>query len=230
MNLSRQGRAGEALPEVERVGELERAGALLSPLRLSILEQAREPASATAIASRLGESRQKVNYHVKELEKARFLRPTEQRRRGNLFEQLYVATARSYVLDPRMMAPLDADPERIAERQSAARLLSIAGRMQSEVARAHEQAQARGEALPTLSIEARIGFTSAGQRAAFARALRDAVTDVVGRFAGSVDGGEAGEREDAARPYRLVVGCHPIPPAEEDDVPETEHHEETSDA
>lgn len=201
--------------EVESVGDLERAGALLSPLRLSILEHAREPASATVIAARLGESRQKIHYHVKALEKARFLRPTEQRRRGNLLEQLYVATARSYVLDPRLTAPLDADPATIAERESAARLLSLAGRTQSEVARAHEQAQARGKSLPTLSIDARVGFTSAAQRAAFARALRDAVTDVVGRFAASAEGTDEGDR---ARPYRLLVACHPIPP--EGDAPE----------
>lgn len=220
--------------DVERVGDLERAGALLSPLRLSILEHAREPASATAIAARLGESRQKINYHVKALEKARFLRARGERRRGNLLEQLYVATARSYVLDPRILEPLVADPETIAERQSAARLLSLAGRMQSELSRAHEEVQERGEKLPTLSIEARVGFTGPGQRAAFARALRDAVTDVVGRFAVAVDGGEEAE----VRPYRLLVGCHPIPSAagprsvdgpDGSAEPETGEGEETND-
>ena len=46
----------------------------LSPLRRAVLERLREaPASATEVAGELGESRQRVNYHVRALERVRFV-------------------------------------------------------------------------------------------------------------------------------------------------------------
>ena len=78
----------------------QRAGALLHPLRQRLLSLSREPASASELARRLGLPRQRVNYHVRKLEAAGFLRPAGRARKGNMIEQKYVATARAYVLSP----------------------------------------------------------------------------------------------------------------------------------
>jgi biotin operon repressor len=56
-------------------------------LRMRVLDEAREPTSATAIAERLGLPRQRVNYHVQALAKAGFLQRAGTRRKRNLVEQ-----------------------------------------------------------------------------------------------------------------------------------------------
>jgi hypothetical protein len=53
------------------IASAERAAVLLDPLRLRLLEQLREPDSAAGLARRLCLPRQKVNYHLRELEKQR---------------------------------------------------------------------------------------------------------------------------------------------------------------
>ena len=72
--------------------------ALSHPLRVRILDALREPDSAAAVARRLGEARQKVNYHLKELERSGLVVRTGERRNGNFVESLYRAAARTLVV------------------------------------------------------------------------------------------------------------------------------------
>jgi DNA-binding transcriptional ArsR family regulator len=72
--------------------------ALAHPLRVRILEQLREPASAAEVARRLNESRQNLNYHVKELARGGLVRRTGRRRAGGFTETLYQANANSLVV------------------------------------------------------------------------------------------------------------------------------------
>src|SRR5215468_7344949 len=99
----------EARIELATVSDVEEAAVLLHPLRLEILSLCREPASASELGRRLGLPRQRVNYHVRALERAGFLRPAGRRRRRNMIEQRYVASARAFVLSPRILGPIAAD-------------------------------------------------------------------------------------------------------------------------
>ena len=54
---------------------------------------AREPASATEVAARLGESRQRVNYHVRALERGGLVELVEERARRGCTERVVRATA-----------------------------------------------------------------------------------------------------------------------------------------
>ena len=85
-----------ALPDLECVFDEKRAEALLDPLRMRILAIARTPASATEIAARLRLPRQRVNYHVRRLADRGLLRRAGRQRKRNMFEQRYVAAARSF--------------------------------------------------------------------------------------------------------------------------------------
>jgi hypothetical protein len=92
---------------------------------------------------------------------------------------------------------------------SAAYLLALASQVQSDLGRASREAAAQGKRLSTLAIVSELRFESAAQREAFAAAVRDALVEVVGRHASPhtlADGEPA-----TGRPYRLVVGCYPIP-------------------
>mgnify|MGYP001158712329 CR=1 FL=1 len=52
---------------VDVVGETKRAQVLLHPTRLAILEALEAPGSASKLAKRLDASRQRLNYHLREL-------------------------------------------------------------------------------------------------------------------------------------------------------------------
>ncbi len=194
---------------VELVEQAERAAALLHPLRLRILEALREPDSAAGLARRLHLPRQRVNYHVRELARARFLERAGQRRRRNMLERRYVARARAYVLSPELLGRLGADARRVEDTFSAAYLLALTAQVQAELGRAGQQAAVQGKRLATLSLSSELRFESAAQRAEFARALERVVLEAIGRYASPArrpDGSPA-----AGRPYRLVLGCYPIP-------------------
>jgi DNA-binding transcriptional ArsR family regulator len=199
-----------ASPDLEAVAEPRRAGVLLRPLRVKILGLAREPASATELARRLRLPRQRVNYHVRELARAGFLRRAGRRRRRNMIEQRYQASARAYVLDPALLGPVGAGTGTVGDALSAAALLALASRAQSEVARGMREAAAQRRRLATLSIEASVRFEGAAQRERFARALHEAVTEVVARHTSPFRRPEGGL--GPGRPYRLFLGCYPIPP------------------
>jgi DNA-binding transcriptional ArsR family regulator len=183
------------------------------PLRLKILAALLEPDSATGVARRMKLPRQTVNYHVRELARARLLVRAGRRRRRHLFEQCYVATARGYVLSPELLGQLAADPAQVADTFSAKYLLGLASKLQSELARSVELAAAAGKRLATLSINTELRFTSPEQRAVFTEELQRALVHVAARHSSPFAKADGSPAE--GRPFRLVVGCYPIPPAKD---------------
>src|SRR5215475_14989814 len=90
--------AGSPAARPAAVGAVRDRGAaycLLHPVRRRILESLREPDSASGLSRRLRVPRQVLNYHIKEMARARLLRAAGRRRRRALFEQFYVASARA---------------------------------------------------------------------------------------------------------------------------------------
>jgi DNA-binding transcriptional ArsR family regulator len=188
------------------VDDPRQAAALFShPLRPRLLSLAADPVSATDLAGRVGLSRQRVNYHVRQLARAGLLRRAGRLRKRNMIEQRYVATARAYVLAPSVLGPLAADAAVAGDAFSAARLVALAAEAQAEVSHAVSAASQRGQRLATLSLAADVRFESAAQRAAFTAALQAAIVDVVGRHAAPADAA-------AGRPYRLILACYPARP------------------
>ena len=197
------------------------------PLRLRVLSALLEPDSATGVARRLKLPRQTVNYHVRQLARAHLLARAGRRTRRRMVEQCYVATARGYILSPQLLGSLAADPAQVQDAFSAAYLQSLASRMQSELAYAVDGAAKSGKRLATLSINTQLRFLSPEQRAAFTAALQLAVLSVVEQYSApfisgvaitattadtAAGGGEnPGEKSAPGRPYRLVLGCYPLP-------------------
>ena len=201
------------------VREAAQAAVLLHhPLRLKILSALLEPDSAAGVARRMKLPRQTVNYHVRELARARLLARAGRRRRRHLYEQCYVATARGYVLSPELLGELAADPAQVADTFSAKYLIGLAAKVQSELARSTELAAAAGKRIATLSINTELRFTSPEQRAQFTEELQRAIVEVAGRRSSpyAMADGSAAE----GRPFRLVVGCYPMPPAEKSEAQE----------
>jgi DNA-binding transcriptional ArsR family regulator len=189
--------------EVHVIDDPASAAVALEPVRSRLLAELAEPASAAALAARLGIPRQKVNYHLRTLEAHKLVRVAGKRQWGGITERLLVATATSYVVSPAAMGGVGADPGRTADRLSASYLIALAARMVRDVGGLLRRAQEQKKRLATLAIDTEVCFRSSEDRAAFTRELTDAITQLVGRYHhASAPGG---------RPHRLVLVSHPLP-------------------
>ena len=179
-----------------------KAGALLKPLRREILTHARTPVSAAGIAAAMKRPRQLINYHVRELARAGFLKRAGRVRKRGLFEQRYVVSAQAFVLAPELLGAMDATAATAtADKASASYLLMLATRLQKELSESWRKAEAEGTSLPLLSLDTEFGFASSAHRARFATALTEAITRLVAEHTVA--------RKDCNERYRLVVGCYP---------------------
>ena len=194
-----------AAAPVSVIRDAPKAGVLLKPLRREILAQARTPVSAATIAASMGRPRQVVNYHVRELARAGFLRKAGRAKKRGLTEQRYVVSAQAFVLAPELLGALDASATKAnADKASAAYLLMLATRLQKELSESWRKAEAIGTTLPLLSIDAEFGFSSTADRARFAQALSSAITKVVAEHTTPSDRSREGR-------FRMVLGCYPTP-------------------
>src|SRR6476661_987662 len=74
--------------DIEVIEDPAAAEASLDPIRTRILHELAEPWSATQLAGRVGLPRQKVNYHLKALERHGLVELVEERRKGNVTERV----------------------------------------------------------------------------------------------------------------------------------------------
>lgn len=179
------------------------AALALEPIKARLLAELAAPASAAALAGRVGLTRQKVNYHLRALEDHNLIEPAEERRWGGLTERLMVATAASYVVSPAALGPIAADPERNNDRLSASYLIALAARVVREVGSLLRSARQQEKRLATLSIDTVISFRSPADRAAFSADLTQAVTALAARY--------HAEGTPEARPHRLIIASYPAP-------------------
>lgn len=184
--------------------------ALLRPLRIRILESLGAPSSAATVAKVLAVPRQKVNYHLRELEREGLVELVEERKKGNCIERLVRATARSYLVGAEALAQIASDPEAVPDRFSSAYLVSTCARAIGEIAALRGAAESAGKRLPTLTLEADVSFGSAVDRAAFFEELTNALARLVAKY--------HDEKSPHRRRFRLFCGTHPAStPAKEED-------------
>ncbi len=196
------------MADLATVSSSERAQTLLHPLRLRILSLSREPASASDLARRLDLPRQRVNYHVRALERAGFLHPAGRHRKGNMVEQRYVAEARGFVLSPAVLGPVRADWRDIGDTASAEYLLALTEQVRGDLERAADGAPAGEGRVPTISLKSQFRFQTPAQRAEFASAVREAVVAAIARHTSPnrLENGRPGR----GRAFRLVLACYPV--------------------
>ena len=191
--------------DIEVIEDPAAAEASLDPIRTRILLELAEAGSATQLAAKVGLSRQKVNYHLKALERHGLVELVEERRKGNVTERIMRATAASYLISPAALASVAPDPHRFSDRFSAFWLLALAGRLVQEVGQLIAGAAAARQKLPTFAIDGEITFRTAEDRAAFAGEFSAAVTRLVNKYDDDGRGAPAG----GGRRYRIVVALHP---------------------
>jgi DNA-binding transcriptional ArsR family regulator len=187
--------------EVTVIEDAAVAEASLDPIRARLLAELAEPGSASTLAARVGLSRQKVNYHLRALERHGLVELIEERRKGNCTERVLQATAASYVISPTALSALAPHPSRDPDQRSARWLLAVAGRMVREVGELITGASAAGKQLATLGIDSEVRFATAARRAEFAVELAAAVSGLVAKY--------HDESAPGGRRHRFVVALHP---------------------
>lgn len=188
--------------EVTVIEDPAAAEASLDPMRAKLLAELAEPGSATSLAARVGLPRQKVNYHLRELERHGLVELVEERRKGNVTERVLRATAASYVISPVALAAVQPDPGRSPDRLSAHWLLALAAKLVRDVGELLVGSAREHKRLATFALDGEVRFASAADRSAFAQELASAVAALVSKY--------HDETAPRGRPHRVVVAVHPV--------------------
>lgn len=180
------------------------AGVSLDPVRVRLLaELGVEPGSATTLAARLELPRQRLNYHLRALEKHGLIELVEERKKGNCTERVLRASASAYVISPRLLGGVQPDPAVSPDGLSARWLLALAARTVREVGEMLVAARKTRRKLATYAVDGEIRFASAADRAAFGDELGQALRVLVAKY--------HDESAPAGRSHRLLVAVHPKP-------------------
>ena len=198
---------------LEIVRDPQPAAALLDPTRQRMLARLVEPNSAAGLARDLGLPRQRLNHHLRTLERAGLVELVEERRKGNCVERVVRASARAFLLSPEVLGPLGLSPDAVRDRFSSAYLLAAAGRVIRELVALEARARPAGKSVATLTAEADVRFASPEARAAFAGELTDAVARLAAKY--------HDEHAPGGRAFRVLVAAHPHAPG----VRHEEHHD-----
>lgn len=187
--------------DIAVIDEPAAAEASLDPMRARLLAELARPASASALASRTGLPRQKVNYHLRTLERHGLVRLVEERRKGNCTERVLQSAAASFVISPAALASVAPDPDRSRDQRSARWLLALAARMVRELGELMAGAAEAHKPLASYAVDSEIRFASAADRAAFADELAGAVSALIAKY--------HDESAPGGRKHRLIIGMHP---------------------
>jgi DNA-binding transcriptional ArsR family regulator len=175
---------------------------LLDPTRRALLEAlVAEPGSASGLARKLGLPRQRLNYHLRALERAGFLELHEERQRRGCVERALRVSARAVVIDPALLGALRADPAAIQDRFSSHYQLAAATKLLRDLSELQRGAERARKALPTITLETEVRFASAAERAAFAEELGAALAKLAARYHDDSPG---------SRAFRFVLAGHPV--------------------
>jgi len=181
------------MQELLHIDRIEQAEALLKPRRVEILRRLAEPTTCTQIGKQLGDSPQKVYYHVKQLQTAGLVELVDERRVRGITEGIYRAVAHSYWVSPELVGRIG--PPRESNQFGLGFLLDLSEGLQTDLA---GLAAAEGSP-PTLGISGEVRLR-ADQGAAFVEDLQSAFQAVLDRYSGS-----------EGTPFRLALACYPVP-------------------
>ena len=205
MSIIHQSTKPDSAPaEVFSVRDPEAVQALVHPLRLQILEALREPASAAAVARRIGQPRQLVNYHLKTLERAGLAERVGERRTGNFIESVYRAVARSFVVSPEVAWSDPCRLEALRRQHSLQTLVLLGDNLQRDAVALLDRAAFDGEEVASASVSAEVHFDSEEDRVEFLNAYLKAVGPLFEKY---------GARHGA--PYRVILAAYPATEGEE---------------
>jgi DNA-binding transcriptional ArsR family regulator len=179
----------------------EQATVLLNPLRGEIIAQLLEPGSAAEVARTLGETAQRINYHLKALEKAGLVTRVGTRQVRNLVEVLYRSIAKTFVL----AESLSMKPEtlqKLKDQSSLAHLVTTSERIRRDAMLLMEQCD-EGDVIPSATLQLQVQLCTEQQRQAFIEEYTAMAQKLVQRY--------TGVRGDDQVAYQVLLTVYPKP-------------------
>ena len=185
-------------PAVHSIQNPQALQALSHPTRVAMLEALHEPRSAAAVGRELGQSRQRMNYHLKALEQAGLVKRVGTRQNGNFVETLYRAAARAFVVSPQVAWSGPRRLDALRSQHALGTLVGIGEQLQRDAAVLLDRAAYESEQIASAAVSAEVSFGSDAERSAFMREYLEATKALLDRY--GTKGG---------KPYRVVLAIHP---------------------
>jgi DNA-binding transcriptional ArsR family regulator len=191
--------------DLEVLSDPAQIAALMDPVRRRLINALVDaPDSAVGLARRLGDSRQRLNYHLRQLEELGLVELAEVRPRRGLKERVLRPVARHFVVDSASLGDLAAGPSDGGDRLSATWLVALASRAVRELSDLMHRARGTRKRLPTAGMSVRVRLAEPAAFGAFIDELTRAVGEVVARY----------HTEDGdGRSFRVLTATYPAPPA-----------------
>ncbi len=180
-----------------------KAAIALHPIRRRLLESLGEPDSASGLARQLKLSRQKVNYHLRELESAGLVEATgETRQRRGCQERIVRAVSTGYLIDPSALGLANApDAASFRDRFSSNYLIALAAQAIRDLAVLRKRAGGVGKQLPTFSMHADVRLASPTALNEFTQDLSSAIAECIAKH--------HNEAASEGREFRFFLGSYP---------------------
>jgi DNA-binding transcriptional ArsR family regulator len=170
---------------------IDQAEALLKPQPIEVLRQLAEPRTCTEVAQRLGQTPQRVYYHIKRLVDVGLVDLVSERKVRGIHEGIYQASARSYWVSPRLVGRIGS--RKVQDELSLGYLLDLMEDVQADIAALDLTAPE----LPSVGVSGEIRVLPE-HRQEFLNDLQSVLQDLFTRY-----GGAEGDA------FKLAVACYP---------------------
>ncbi len=176
----------------------EQATVLLNPLRAEILSKLSEPASAAEVARQLSETPQRINYHLKALEKVGLAQRVGSRQVRSLVEVLYQSIARTFVLSESLGWNADT-VKRMKDQGSLSHLITTSERIKRDALLLMEKSDENIE-VPSASLHTKIHLEDEDKRKEFVQEYVNLVKGLVQKYQ---------QQEKSEEAYSVVLAVYP---------------------
>ena len=184
-------------PELMVVSDRQTMALLADSLKSEILREMDRPQTTAELSQAMGMPRQKLGYHVRQLEEAGLLANVGESRRGNCVARKLQAVARHFVINRT-----DTDAAVTPDRYSSHWLVEQSARTIREIGVLSADAASGGESLQAVTLDSEIAFDNLQDQQAFAQELSELIVALVARY---------GSDSSAARRFRVLAASYPKP-------------------
>jgi len=191
----------KASTDVSVVNDVETAAKLLNPIRLQILENLQVPNSASGLSKIIELPRQRINYHLKELEKRGMIDFIEEKRKGNVNERFLRASSKYYLVNIDAVGNLPTDQKDLKDQFSSTYLLAMASHLIDEVATLKTKASSTNKRLSTFSLQTEVRFASVEKLNRFTEELSQTIAKLASEY--------HDENSTEGRDYKFYLASHP---------------------
>lgn len=188
------------MPETFIVTEPQQAAALLHPVRSEIISLLKEPRSATELSKEMNDSAQKVNYHLKALEKVGLVVRAGTRNVRNLVEVLYRSAGKTFLLSDSLGLSQET-MKKLQDQTALAHVLSLTEKIKRDAVSLMEQVE--DEEIPSAVMQMELSLSGVENRNAFLQDYADMLTALIQKH--------HKPKEKNAKSYQVSMAMYPKP-------------------